>query len=214
VDPYYDWYMDGESFKRFITDKYGSLTVARRNIKFFRSNYVSDDSMITTTAYAALSTNQKRFWAPVTGMTNNVIRYERKKEDVIFQTNKIQQGSISLVGNTSFANNEYVYQTNGGVTVSSGTVTFANSSVCIISNIGGTISTSYNLKGGDSGANATLSSITTLSTVIDTDIQSYFESVSYFDYENEVNEQKRNIRLIDVAYVSAIEREFKQLLSS
>ena len=93
-------------------------------------------------------------------------------------------------------------------------MTFANSSVCIISNIGGTISTSYNLKGGDSGANATLSSITTLSTVIDTDIQSYFESVSYFDYENEVNEQKRNIRLIDVAYVSAIEREFKQLLSS
>ena len=214
VDPYYDWYMDGDSFKRFITDKYGSLTVARRNIKFFRSNYVSDDSMLSTAAYDALSTNQKRFWAPITGTNNNVIRYERKKEDVVFQTNKIQQGLISLVGNNSFSNNEYVYQTNGGVTVSSGTVTFANSSVCILTNVGGTISASYNLKGGDSGANATISSITTLSTLIDTDIQSYFESVSYFDYENEMNEQKKNIKLIDVAYVSAIEREFKQLLSS
>jgi hypothetical protein len=214
VDPYYDWYMDGESFKRFITDKYGSLTIAKRNIKFFRSNYVSDDSMITTTAYNALSTNQKRFWRPITSMNDSVIRYERKKEDIVFQTNKVQQLSISLIGNTSFATNEYVYQTSGGVTVSSGTVTYSNSSICIISNIGGTLSTSNNLKGGDSSANATVSSVITLSTSIDTDIQSYFESVSYFDYETEYNEQKKNIKLIDVAYVSAIEKEFKQLLSS
>lgn len=214
VDPYYDWYMDGESFKRFITSKYGSLTTARRNIKFFRSNYVTDDSMITPAAYEALGFNQKRFWAPTLGMNDNVIRYERKKEDIIFQTNKVEQLSISLVGNTSFSNNEYVYQTNGGVTVSSGTVLFSNTTVCVVSNIGGTISTSYNLKGGDSLANATVSSISTLSTSISSDIQSYFESVSYYDYETEVNEEKKNIKLIDVSYVSAIEREFKQLLSS
>jgi hypothetical protein len=170
--------------------------------------------MISTAAYSALSTNQKRFWAPVTGVQDNVIRYERKKEDIIYQTNKIQQLNISLVGNTSFSNNEYVYQTSGGTTVSSGTVTFANSSVCIISNIGGAFSISYNLKGGDSLANATVSSINTLSTSISADIQSYFEYVSFYDYENEVNEQKKNIKLIDVSYVSAIEREFKQLLSS
>lgn len=214
VDPYFDWYMDGESFKRYIVSKYGSLTAARRNIKFFRSNYVSDDSMITPAAYDALASNQKRFWAPVTGMSDNVIRYERKKEDIIFQTNRVEQLSISLVGNTSFSNNEYVYQTNGGVTVSSGTVTFSNSSVCIVSNIGGTISTSYNLKGGDSLANATVSAVDTLSTSISPDIQSYFESVSFFDYENESNEMKKNIRLIDVGYLPALEREFKDLLSS
>lgn len=214
VDPYYDWYMDSDSFKRFITSKYGSLTAARRNIKFFRSNYVTDDSMITVAAYEALGYNQKRFWAPILGINENVIRYERKKEDIIFETNKVEQLSISLVGNTSFSNNEYVYQTNGGVTVSSATVLFSNSSVCIVSNIGGTISTSYNLKGGDSMANATISSVNTLSTSISPDIQAYFESVSYYDYENEINEQKKNIRLIDVSYVNAIEREFKQLLSS
>jgi hypothetical protein len=214
VDPYYDWFMDGDSFNRFITSKYGSLTSARRNIKFFRSNYVSDDSMITPAAYNALSGNQTRFWAPVTGENNNVIRYERKKEDVSFQTNKTQQISISLVGNTSFSNNEYVFQTSGGTTVSSGTVIFANSSVCIVTNVGGTITTANNLKGGDSLANATVSSVNTLSTSISADIQSYFEFVSFYDYENELNEQKKNIKLIDVSYVSAIEREFKQLLSS
>jgi len=214
VDPYYDWFMDGESFNRFITSKYGSLTSARRSVKFFRSNYVSDDSMITTAAYDSFSANQKRFWAPVIGLNNNVIRYERKKEDMLFQTNRTQQLSISLVGNTTFSNNEYVFQTSGGTTVSTGTVIFANSSVCIITNVGGTITTANNLKGGDSLANATISSVNTLSTSISAEIQAYFESVSFYEYETELNEQKKNIRLIDVSYVSAIEREFKKLLSS
>ena len=76
------------------------------------------------------------------------------------------------------------------------------------------MTTANNLKGGDSLANATVSSVNTLTTSISADIQSYFESANFYDYENELNEQKKNIKLIDVAYVSAIEREFKQLLSS
>ena len=214
IDPYYDWYMNSESFKKFIIEKYGSLTSAKRNIKFFRTNYVSDDSMISVAAYEALSENQKRFWAPVVGSYNNVVRYERKKEDVIFKTNKTQQLSISLVGNTNFQVNEYIYQTSGGVTISSGTVNYSNSSVCVISNVGGSISNTYNILGGDSGANATISTVNTITTSIDTDIQQYFESVSFYEYENEINEQKKNIRLIDVSYVSSIEKEFKKLLSS
>ena len=214
VDPYYDWYMDGNSLNRFIADKYQSLTNARRKIKFFRSNYIADDSMISPAAYNALSANQKRFWNPVNGISNNIIRYERKKEEVIFQTNKTQQLTISLVGNTSFAVDEYVFQQNAGVTVGSATVNFSNSTVCIVSNVIGTLSTSYNLKGGDSAANATVSAVNTLSTSISSDIQSYFESVSFFDYENELNEKKKNIRLIDLAYVQSIEQEFKNLMSS
>ena len=214
VDPYYDWYMDSNSLNRFIADKYQSLTNARRKIKFFRSNHIADDSMISPTAYNALSANQKRFWTPVNGINNSTIRYERKKEEVIFQTNKTQQLTISPVGNTSFAVDEYVFQQNAGVTVGSATVNFSNSTVCIVSNVIGTLSTSYNLKGGDSAANATVSAVNTLSTSISSDIQSYFEGVSFFDYENELNEKKKNIRLIDLAYVQSIEQEFKSLMSS
>jgi hypothetical protein len=214
VDPYYDWYMDTDSLNRFISDKYGSLTEARRKIKFFRSNYISDDSMITPAAYAAFLSNQKRFWAPVTGLNNNIIRYERKKEDINFETNRIQQLNITLVGNTSFSNGEFVSQSSSGVTVGTGTVNFSNSSVCIVSNVIGTLSTSNNLKGGSSGANASVSSVNTLSTSISSDIQAYFEGVSFYDYENEINEQKKNIRLIDLSYVTQIEEQFKALLSS
>jgi hypothetical protein len=214
VDPYYDWYMDGNSLNRFIADKYQSLTNARRKIKFFRSNYITDDSMISPAAYNALSANQKRFWTPINGINNNIIRYERKKEEVIFQTNKTQQLNVSLVGNTSFTADEYVFQQNAGVTVGSATVNFSNSTVCIVSNVIGTLSTSYNLKGGDSAANATVSVVNTLSTSISSEIQSYFEGVSFFDYENELNEKKKNIRLIDLAYIQSIEQEFKNLMSS
>ncbi len=214
VDPYYDWYMDTDSLNRFISDKYGSLTEARRKIKFFRSNYISDDSMITPAAYAAFSSNQKRFWAPVTGLNDNIIRYERKKEDINFETNRIQQLNIALVGNTTFSNGEFVSQSSSGVTVGTGTVTFSNSSVCIVSNVIGTLSTSNNLKGGSSGANASVSLVNTLSTSISSDIQVYFEGVSFYDYETEINEQKKNIRLIDLSYVTQIEEQFKALLSS
>jgi len=214
VDPYYDWYMDGNSLNRFITDKYQSLTNARRKIKFFRSNYIADDSMISPTAYNALSANQRRFWTPINGNNNSIIRYERKKEEIIFQTNKTQHLNVSLVGNTSFTADEYVFQQNAGVTVGSATVNFSNSTVCIVSNVIGTLSTTYNLKGGDSAANATVSAVNTLSTSISSDIQSYFEGVSFFDYENELNEKKKNIRLIDLAYVQSIEQEFKSLMSS
>ena len=214
VDPYHDWYMDTNTFNQFVADKYGSLTKARTKIKFFRSNYSTDDSMISTAAYQALSSNQKRFWRGVNGIDNNIIRYERKKEDIIFNTNAVKQLSISLVGNTQFTTNEYVIQKSGMITVGSAEVTFANSSVCIINNILGTISTSNNLEGSESGANATVSSVTTLSTSIPADIQSYFVETTFYEYESELNEQKKNIRLIDVAYVGAIEQEFKDLISS
>lgn len=214
VDQYYDWYMSEDVFKEFITGKYGSVTAAKRNVKFYRSNYIDDYSMIEPSAYNALSSVQKAFWSPLTRQDDVIFKYERKKEDVMYKTNKVEELSISLVGNTAFTGGEYVYQQSGGVTVASATVDVANSTTAILTNIVGALSTSYNLKGGDSGANATVSSITTLSTCIPAEIQSYFSPVSFFDYEDEINEEKKNIRLIDVSYIQSIEEEFKRLLAS
>lgn len=214
TDPYYDWYMDHTTFKKFIASKYGSLVSAQRNIKFYRSNYQDDDSLIEPSIYNSLTADQKRFWSPVIGRDNRPFKYERKKEDIVYNTNQVKSLNISLVGNTTFSTGEYVFQQNGGVTVSAATLNFSNSSVAVLSNIIGTISTSYNLKGADSTANATVTSVNTVSTSIPADIQSYFTPITYYDYETEVNEEKKNIKLIDVAYVQAIEDEFKTLLSS
>jgi Base plate wedge protein 53 len=214
VDPYYDWYMSSTTFNNFMDKKYGSITNAKRKIKFYRSNYVFDDSMISPAAYNALSSNQKRFWRGVNSTDNMIIRYERKKEDIQFNTNAVKQLSITLVGNTQFKLNEYVIQKSGLLTIGSAEVTFANSTVCIINDIAGSITTANNLEGVESGANATVSTVNTISTSIASDIQSYFEPVSFYDYESDLNEQKKNIKLIDSAYVGAIEQEFKDLMSS
>jgi len=214
VDPYYDWYMDTNSFKRYIDKKYGSIYTATRKIKFFRSNYVDDISIISISGYSSLASEQKRFWSPVIGINNNIISYERKKEDEIYETNHTKELLISYDGQKRFINSEFVTQESGGVVISTGTIKLANETTCIINNIVGSLSTSYDLVGGVSGAVASVSTITNISSSFPATVESYFSPVSYYDYENELNEKKKNIKLIDVSYVNAVETEFKNLLSS
>lgn len=212
VDPYFDWPLDSRSFKRHVESKYGSLTNARSKVKFYRSNYIEDDTVISSAAYNALSALQKRFWSPIVGNSNVILNYQRKKEDVVFNTNKTLSLSISLVGETEYAVDEQVRQTNGTTVVALGSLKYSNSSVAIIDDIQGSFSTSYNLVGTTSGANSTVSSVDTLSTSIDPTIQNYFVPVSFYDYEEELNEQRKNIRLLDSTYVTDIEEQFKDLL--
>lgn len=212
VDPYFDWPLDSRSFKRHVESKYGSLTNARSKIKFYRSNYIEDDNVISTAAYNALSALQKPFWSPIIGSSNVILNYQRKKEDVVYNTNKTLSLSISLVGETEYVVDEQVKQMNGSVVAALGSLKYSNTSVAIVDDIQGSFSTSYNLVGTTSGANSTVSTIDTLSTSIDPTIQNYFVPVSYYDYEEELNEQRKNIRLLDSTYVNDIEEQFKDLL--
>ena len=215
LDPYYDWYMDHTTFKKYITEKYGSLTDPQRKIKFYRSNYLDDDSLIEPAAYNALTENQKRYWNPLINRNNSPYKYERKKEEIIFNTNKVIQLAITPNSNTVFTNGEYVsIQSSGGAVQAAATLNIANTSVATISSVTGSVNTSLILVGADSGATANITSTNTLVTSISAELQSYYTGVSFYDYESELNEKKKNIKLIDVAYVQAIEDEFKSLLSS
>jgi hypothetical protein len=40
----------------------------------------------------------------------------------------------------------------------------------------------------------------------------YLEAVSYYDYEVELNEEKRLIKLLDVSYIQRVQQEFKKLM--
>lgn len=212
VDPYFDWPLDTKSFKQFVENKYGSLTEARSKVKFYRSNYISDDTTLSVAAYNALSQLQKSFWSPIIGNNSNVGGYARKREDIVFNTNKTLLLDISLVGETEYSLNEQVKQTSGGLVVATGSLKFSNTSVAVIDSVQGSFTTNYNLVGVTSGANSTVSSITTISTSIDPTIQNYFVPVTFYEYEEEVNEQRKNIRLLDSAFVIRVEEKFKELL--
>ena len=213
VDPYFDWPLDTNSFKRFIENKYGSASNARSKIKFYRSNYVGNESSVSVTAYNALSSIQKSFWSPVIGNNNGIIGYNRKKEDITYSTNRTVSLGISVVGSISYLVGEQVRQTSGGVVVATGNLKFSNSDSAVIDNIDGTFTTTSNLIGVTSGANSTVSSVSIISTSIDPTIQNYFVPVTFYEYEEELNEQRKNIRLLDSAYVVDIEEKFKELMN-
>lgn len=213
VDPYFDWPLDTKTFKQFVEIKYGSISDARSKIKFFRSNYVEDDSSLSISAYNALAQTQKRFWSPVIGINNSISSYTRKRDDVVFNTNKTLSINVSIVGDTQYTIGEQVQQKSGGVVVAAGSLKFANTTVAVVDNIQGNFTTSYNLVGVSSGSNSTVSSVDTLSTSIDPTIQNYFVPVTFYEYEEELNEQRKNIRLLDSAYLTDIEETFKGLMA-
>lgn len=216
LDPYYDWYLDHTTFKKYINSKYGSLVDAQRKIKFYRSNFLEDDSLIEPAAFNALTENQKRYWSPLINRNNIAYKYERKKEELIFNTNKVIELDITLsTSNTSFTTGEFVYiQNGGGVVQATATLNISNTTSATISSITGNVSSSLTLKGASSNTTANITATKTLTTSIPAELQSYYSAVSYYDYESEVNEQKKNIKLIDVSYLESIEEEFKSLLSS
>ncbi len=211
VDPYYDWYMDTNTFKQFINDKYGSVSNAQSKIKFYRSNYLTDFSVLSPITFNNLSENKKKYWNPILTASGAISAYERKREEIIHSTNMVKQLNITLQGSTQFSNSENSYQLSGGTTTAIGNIKYANSSTLIIDSIQGTFANTLTVKGSTSNANATISSIINLSTTIPSDELLYYEPVSFYDYENELNEKKKNIKLLDTSYVPTVLDLFKEL---
>lgn len=72
----------------------------------------------------------------------------------------------------------------------------------------------YYIVGSDSGANASVSIITTIKENITANVQVYFSPVTAFDYENEINEKKKTIDLMDSRYVSMVHNTFSELMNT
>jgi len=64
---YDDWPKDQETFKRYIIEKYGSISTASSTIKYY---YDADKDIIDATTYASLSVSQRS--------TESVFEYEQR----------------------------------------------------------------------------------------------------------------------------------------
>lgn len=213
VDPYYDVPLTQEQFEAFIVKKYGSLRAAIQKVVFYRNNYNQDESILTISGYNALIAERKRYWTPTINFDNNIIGYERLKDDTVVTTNKILTLDITLNGNATFQTSEKVIQDTSGAT---GFVTFSNTTTISLQHITGTFSNNatYYVVGSDSGANASASSVTTIKENISANAAIYFSSVTAFDYETEINEQKKTINLMDNRYVSMVHNTFSELMNT
>lgn len=216
VDPYYDYYLDLNQFEEYLANKYGSIATAQAKIYGYRNNWSADDTVLTISAYDALPANLKKFWNPVVGYSGTITGYERAKQDTYLTTNKVDSLKIILSSNTEFVVGEKISQYYGTQRIANAHVCFSNSTVVMIQHLDGAFSSNaaYTIKGDDSEANAVVTSVTTIQQNFANNEAIYYSPYTYYDYENELNEQKRAINLIDNRYTSALERQFKQLLNN
>ena len=214
IDPYFQWHLTSEQFKQFILKKYNSIENAQTRVAFYRNNWYDDDSILNVATYNGLSTSLKKYWNPIVGYLGSIGSYERKKVDTILETNKVIELTLNNV--TSINEGDRVIQKTSGSITAQGFVKVVRSSSIVINHITGTFANT----GGSVGTltdynNVTfsknVSDVTTLSTPITQNEQVYWEQVSYYTYENELNESRKSIKLIDRQYVNFIEDQMIEL---
>lgn len=196
MDPYYDWPLSQNQFNSYISAKYGSIAEASAKIVFYRNNYASDDTALTVSSYNALSAALKKYFKPVFGITGSIVSYERKELDQVLETNKVIDLTIS---SGSFSVGDKFVQSS-----SSGFVTFANTSHVVIDKITGSFA-------AGAASNATITAVTTVSQPISNLEAPYWEAVTAFQYEEELNDSKLHIRILDKSYVAKIEKDMREL---
>jgi len=217
IDPYFEWPLNQQDFNKFIAKKYTTITAAQEKILFFRVNWSTDENMLSPGAYDSLLNKLKRYWAPVIGYQQNIISYQRAQLDWVLETNRIVELTLSAVDLAKFNVDNKITQSGG----TSGFIRSITSTALVVNNIEGefldTLSISFNNNTGDVLSVVKIGPIDpdtgdVLDPIPVTEIP-YWSSVVAYDYEEELNESRKQIRLIDKSYLNQIELEMKALLT-
>jgi hypothetical protein len=219
VDPYYDWYLDEISFQQFIIKKYGSLANATSKVKYYRNNWYTDTNRITSDVYEALDGSLKPFYQPVYAdpdLSIGLLGYIRKQEDWKKTTNNIVQYNAD---GSDFINDEIVDVYNGtspsASIIGSGQVCFRSTTITKIQHTMGSVTqtpTTFRLVGRESNVSKTYTTVALVINNIPAVQTNYWEPVYCYDYENEINERNKSIRVLDAQYSTQISKELKNLL--
>ena len=206
IDPYFDLPLTEEDLLSHIVAKYGSYDIARRNIKLFRTNwYDNTDDQLTVSQFNALASSYKKYYEPVLDNVLNVAKYVRKRRDETVATNKIISAAISSVTGTFVIGEEI--KVNG---TNYAFCTYASATSLTMQHVIGTISGT--VTGQVSGATATIGSVTVLSETVASQDNSFWSPVTLLEYEEELNEAKKQIKLLDVRYASQAESDLRRVM--
>lgn len=204
TDPYYDWPLSQEQFNQYILAKYGTIPKAEE-IAFYRNNYADDDTMLSPSAYNLLSTSIKKYYSPVIGFNDQIVSYQRKQLDHVVETNIVQSLSLSSV--TGFQVGEKIIQNSN-----SGYINYKGSTYILISKVTGSITTG-SITGSTSGTTATVTGSSILNYTIPVSEIPFYSPVTFLTYEEEINESKYNIRILDRSYIGKVQKDMRELLS-
>ena len=207
VDPYYGMPMTEADFTDFIMSKYGSIKNAMRKIKFYRNNWSDHPGQITVAEYKALEGRYKKYYDPVVDLDYNPIAYYRRKDDETVSTNRIV--ILTIESDAPFKVGEEVRADANNY----GFVTFSSTTSVTLNNITGQFSADSSVVGEESGIMANVISVSADHQTVAAIDALYWSPVSFYEYEREVNIEKKDINLIDVRYRSQIENDHKQTMN-
>ena len=207
IDPYYGMHLSEDDFNSLLTSKYGSTAIASRKIKCYRNNWYNNLDTISSSSFAGLNSSFKKYYDPVVDRDFQIISYTRKRHDDIVNTNR--SITVSLQSNASFKIGEEI----GKDSSNYGFVTFSSGNTVGFQHVTGSFNVNDVIRGVDSLQTAVISSIIETQTIAAIDAP-YWEAVSFYDYESDINTAKKELQLIDARYASSVESDLRKLLGS
>ena len=189
--------------------KYGSLEEAQAKIKHWRVNWPEDESTISVDAYNILSGVARHYFNPSLGYDNRIAFYERKQIDDIRNTNRTIKVPFTSAGYT-FQIGMRVRDTQ--VEGNNGEIDYVAADHLILKNVNGSFS-SGTLYDSTNEIN-TFTSYTAQTLLTDNLIgdESYWAPVTYYNYEIEYNEKKKNIKLLEKSMLSLVTDNLRDAL--
>jgi hypothetical protein len=211
IDPYYDMALSDYDVMELIKIKYGSIELAQRKIAFYRTNGDTNPRLtdeISAAEFNNLVLGRQKYWSPMLDYLLNVKGYERNKDPQIINTNRIAAATISMV-NGQFKLGEEI-QRNG---TNYGFATYVSTTDITLQHMTGEFIVGTTVSGKETGATATVISCNNSVSVTPAHTDNaYWDAVSFFDYEIEENQKKREVLLVDSRYKSQVEQELRRTL--
>lgn len=216
IDPYYEWYMKNDEFDTFIIKKYGSISAASTKIIFYRTNLETNNTL-TVSGYNALTAIMKTYWQPVYGVNNKIISYEKSNKDRVINTNKIVAYNVA---NTNFIKDEICHIVFDNNNKGKGQVCSTGNNVIYLQHISGTylsnntvtINSNSYIFGSESSVNTSFSNNTLVTNNIHTEVEIYWEPVTYYQYETEKNEFNKTVRVLDNRLSKTVAKNLKDIM--
>jgi hypothetical protein len=207
IDPYYDMPMQEIDFVRYLEAKYGSVAAAMRKIEFYRFDWISIDTVLTPQQFADLG-KSKKYYKPVLDANLTPAQYVIDQKDYTVSTNRIEQIALTNITGTFVVGEEI--QVSGSVYA---TVAGVGDDYLICKHVVGGLLVDNIVTGQTSSASARITLVTTLSENISVNEIIYWKPVTAFDYENELNELKKEVKLLNVNFKTQAENDLKRLMS-
>lgn len=116
IDPYEDWPKDQQTFLLYLDKRYGSFEKAQDIIVRYEVNWAEDSTILSPAQYAALPTENKKYWEPDFGFNKEIISWHRREVDWVIDNNRFDRlyvvASNTFVNSLSFTLDERLYQYN------------------------------------------------------------------------------------------------------